>query len=125
MRKLVHLVKKSPKPGKHFLLAFDAHRNEEGEMKKEETEFYTPNEYILEITGKNPDIFLPTCSIHPYRSDSLEELEKANKRGIKLIKWLPNAMNIDPSNPRCDPFYAKLKQYGMVIVCHWYSISHP
>ena len=35
-----------------------------------------------------------------------------------MVKWLPNAHGIDPSNPICDPFYEKMKERGMFLLCH-------
>ena len=35
-----------------------------------------------------------------------------------MVKWLPNAMGIDPSSPACDPFYAKMKELGLVLLSH-------
>ena len=35
------------------------------------------------------------ASIHPYRNDAVEEIEKWANRGIRLIKLLPNSMGID------------------------------
>jgi predicted TIM-barrel fold metal-dependent hydrolase len=35
-----------------------------------------------------------------------------------MLKWLPNAMGIDPSDPKCEPFYRKLKELGVVLLTH-------
>jgi predicted TIM-barrel fold metal-dependent hydrolase len=57
-------------------------------------------------------------SIHPYRADALAELQKWAALGVKIVKWLPNAMGIDPSSPQCDPFYQKLKELGLILLSH-------
>jgi len=35
-----------------------------------------------------------------------------------VVKWLPNAMGIDPSDARCDPFYEKLKELDLILLSH-------
>ncbi len=103
---------------KHVLLAFDAHYNEEGQIDMAKTGMYTPNEYIWKLAQQHPDNFIPSCSIHPYRLDALAQLEKAHANGARLIKWLPNAMGIDPSSDKCQAYYDKCHELGMVILSH-------
>jgi len=98
-------------------LAFDKHYNEQGEYVEDRTEFYTPNEYIWSLFEEFPN-FSPTVSVHPYRKDALEELEHWAAMGVRQIKWLPNAMGMDPASPLCDPFYAKVKELDMYLLCH-------
>ena len=43
-------------------------------------------------------------------ADALEALEHAASLGCIAVKWLPNAMNIDPSSARCDAFYEAMKR---------------
>ena len=57
-------------------------------------------------------------SVHPYRKDALLELRKWAEKGVRLVKWLPNAMGIDPSDEMIDPFYRLMKQHGMVLLSH-------
>src|SRR5712692_8124478 len=90
--------------GKYRLLAFD--------------KFYTANEHVFNLAAEFPDLFLPTMSVHPYRADALEELARWAGRGVKVVKWLPNAMGIDPSDPRCDPFYRSMRELGVVLLSH-------
>lgn len=104
--------------GKHFLLAFDYHYNEAGEIVKEKTGMYTPNDFVWSVCAQYPDLFIPSCSVHPYRKDALEELERCVKNGARLIKWLPNAMGIDPLSEKCDAYYKKVKELDMVILSH-------
>jgi len=104
--------------GKYRLLAFDKNYNPDGTVNLDKTEFYTSNEYVFKITSEFPDLFVPTMSVHPYRLDALEELEKWALRGVKLIKWLPNAMGINPADPKCDPFYQKMKELELVLLSH-------
>ena len=63
-------------------------------------------------------MFLPTISVHPYRSDALEELERGAARGATMVKWLPNSMGIDPSDPLCDAYYDKMRELGLILLSH-------
>jgi hypothetical protein len=35
-----------------------------------------------------------------------------------MVKWLPNAMGIDPSDDKCEPFYERMKEHGMILLTH-------
>jgi predicted TIM-barrel fold metal-dependent hydrolase len=40
---------------------------------------YLPNRYVVELAQTHPDIFLPVISVHPYRPDAMQELDKWGK----------------------------------------------
>ena len=48
----------------------------------------------------------------------MEVLNDAIKRGARALKWLPPAMGIDPSSPRCDAFYATLARHNIPLLSH-------
>ena len=104
--------------GKHRLLAFDKHYRSDGSVNLEKTEFYVPNEYAFELAERYPDLFVPNISVNPYRPDAISELEKWAGRGARIVKWLPNAMGIDPSDPKCDSFYQKMKELDLILLSH-------
>ncbi|EQC51443.1 amidohydrolase family protein [Bacteriovorax sp. DB6_IX] len=116
--RIVRLHKYMPMKFKTHILAFDRHYNADGTINHEHTEFYIPNEYIWKISQKYPEYFVPVMSVHPYRKDALIELEKWAKRGVKYIKWLPNAMGMDPAAKRVIPFYKMMKKYNMILLSH-------
>ena len=118
VQRLAELVDGIPHHGKHRLLAFDKHYRPDGSVNLEKTEFYTPNEYVFKLAEQRPDKFLANISVNPYRPDALGELEKWAARGARVVKWLPNAMGIDPSDARCDPFYAKMKELDLILLSH-------
>jgi predicted TIM-barrel fold metal-dependent hydrolase len=118
VERLVRLVRHGKGAGKFHILAFDHHYELDGTIDEVHTEFYVPNDYAYSVAQKAPDIFVPVISVHPYRKDAVEELEKWAAKGVRLIKWLPNAMGIDPSHPRCDPFYAAMRRLDMVLLTH-------
>ncbi len=109
-RQLVH--------GRAMILAFDQTYSEAGVAQPELTEFYTPNEYVLKLAAQNPDCFVPCASVHPYRHDAVEALEAAVEGGAIAVKWLPNAMRIDPSSARCDAFYEAMARLHVPLLTH-------
>lgn len=118
VQRLADLVENIPHHGKHRLLAFDKHYRPDGTVNLKKTEFYTPNEYVFRLADQHPDKFVPNMSVNPYRPDAIVELEKWASRGARVVKWLPNAMGIDPSDPRCDSFYAKMKELDLILLSH-------
>lgn len=116
--RLAALVQSIKDHGKHRLLAFDKNYRKDGSVNLEKTEFYVPNEYVFELAGRYPELFVPNISVNPYRPDALEELEKWARRGVRIVKWLPNAMGIDPSDEKCDPFYQKMKELDLILLSH-------
>jgi len=116
--RLSSLVKHIEGHGKHRLLAFDKNYRPDGSVNLEKTEFYVPNEYVFQIASQHPDLFLPNISVNPYRLDASTELERWAKRGARIVKWLPNAMGINPADPRCDPFYQKMRELNLILLSH-------
>jgi len=104
--------------GKHRILGFDKNYSRDGSVNLDKTEFYVPNEYVFKIAEQHPDLFLPNISVNPYRPDAISELERWANRGARVVKWLPNAMGIDPSDPHCDEFYRKMKDLDLVLLSH-------
>lgn len=118
IERLARLVGHIHGHGKHRLLAFDKNYSRNGSVNLEKTEFYVPNEYVFEVAQQHPDLFVPNISVNPYRPDAIPELEKWAQRGARIVKWLPNAMGIDPSDPNCDPFYQKMKELDLILLSH-------
>ena len=118
VQRLASLIKHIAHHGKHRLLAFDKNYRPDGSVNLEKTEFYVPNEYVFSLAEQNPDLFIPNISVHPYRPDALQELEKWAQLGARIVKWLPNAMGIDPADPHCDPFYEKMRELNLILLSH-------
>jgi predicted TIM-barrel fold metal-dependent hydrolase len=116
--RLADLVRSIKDHGKHRLLAFDKNYRKDGSVNLDKTEFYVPNEYVFELAERYPELFVPNISVNPNRTDALAELEKWARRGARVVKWLPNAMGIDPSDPKCDPFYQKMKELDLILLSH-------
>jgi len=118
VERLVRLITNIDGHGKHRLLAFDKNYGRDGAANLGKTEFYVPNEYVFALAKQHPDCFEPVISVNPYRSDALTELERGARRGARMVKWLPNAMGIDPADELCDPFYQKMKELGLILLSH-------
>ena len=116
--RLVDLVRHTPGKGRYLLLPFDQHYELDGTVDLESTEMYTPNEYAWRIAAEHPEHFDAAVSIHPYRPGAVAELERWARKGARIVKWLPNAMGMDPSHDRCVPFYEVMRRYGMVLLTH-------
>ncbi|WP_313951274.1 amidohydrolase family protein [Accumulibacter sp.] len=107
------------RPGARLLLfAFDRFHDSDGRADPQRSSFYTPNAYARAVAARHPQYFAWAASIHPYRADCVEELAAAVASGAQAVKWLPPAMGIDPSSPRCDRFYAALASYGLPLISH-------
>lgn len=116
--RLTHLVKSIPNHGTYALVAFDKHYKKDGTVDWDLTEFYTPNEYVYTLSQKFPDLYMPIISVHPYRQDAITELEKWAEKGVKIVKWLPNAMGMNPADSTIIPFYKTMIKHNMVLLSH-------
>jgi len=100
------------------LLAFDYSYNEQGQPLPDKSAFYVPNRYAAQVHKQSPDTFEWLASIHPYRKDCVEALEKALLNGARGVKWLPPAMGMNPASPLCDRFYKAMASWDIPLLCH-------
>jgi mannonate dehydratase len=106
-------------PGfKLLLFAFEAHVTEAGEVDWAQTPFCVPDRYAAAVARRDSRYFDWAASIHPYRHDAVERLERAVRDGALAVKWLPASMGIDPASPRCDRFYQALVRLDLPLVSH-------
>jgi predicted TIM-barrel fold metal-dependent hydrolase len=103
---------------KLLLYAFDRAHHENGEPDPEHSAFYVPDAYARDTARKYPQYFEWVASIHPYRKDSVEKLQKAKSERARAVKWLPSSMGIDPASPRCDAFYRELERLKLPLISH-------
>lgn len=99
------------------ILAMDGVVDTLGQLDRQRTEFYVPNEFVLAACRRHTNL-LYGASINPYRSDALERLDQAARDGAVLIKWLPSIQHIDPADPRIDPFYQRLVELDLPLLTH-------
>ena len=118
LARLFDVVRAQSGRGRHVLLAFDYRYRPDGTRDAEHSEFYVPNDRVIALARQHPDMFVAAGSVHPYRRDALAELDRLAAAGVRVIKWLPNAQAMDPADPRCDAFYARMVAHGMVLLTH-------
>lgn len=116
--RLVDLARHLKLGGRLFLYAMDRFHDAGGVADPERTEVFVPNERVTALALAYPDLFVPVISVHPYRADALAELEKWAGQGARFVKWIPNAMGIDPADARLDPFYRVMAQRRLVLLSH-------
>ncbi len=117
VERLLRLHRLANPEGKLVLLAFDRRYDESGAPDDARTPFYVPNSWVLEVAARHEEL-VPCASIHPYRVDALDALDEAFDAGARAVKWLPSAMGILPSSPRCEPFYERLARLGLPLITH-------
>lgn len=100
------------------VLAQDYTHTERGERDTAHTPFYTPNDYVARLAREHPERFLFGASIHPYRPDALDELDRVAAMGALVVKWIPNVQVIDLTDPRCRAFYRRMAQHKIALLPH-------
>lgn len=116
--RIQNLMKYMPEGFKVMLFALDRTYAPDGSARRNETALYVPNSYARDVARSMPDRAEWVCSVHPYREDALEALAQAKQQGAKAVKWLPPAMGINPSSPRCDAFYDALIRHNLPLITH-------
>ena len=99
------------------VLAFDGVHDDDGRLDESRTHLYVTNDYVIELAGRHDNMLLG-ASVHPYRRDAVAEIERCVDAGAVLMKWLPPTQGMDPSDPRCIPFYEALAHYRLPLLCH-------
>lgn len=102
---------------KVVVLALDGVFNESGKPCPEQTVLQVDNEFVCAAVAQHPE-FIFGASVHPYRKDAIQELERLIRKGACLIKWIPSAQRIEPDNSRCMAFYEVLAHYGIPLLSH-------
>jgi predicted TIM-barrel fold metal-dependent hydrolase len=107
------------RPGAKLLLfAFERAHGEDGGALPERSGFHVPDAYARDTARAHPEVFEWAASVHPYRADCVQALERARREGARAVKWLPAAMGMDPGSPRCDRFYAAMARLGLPLITH-------
>ncbi len=120
--KIINAVNGAEKVDRCVLLAMDKVYDENGyprekEGKREFTHLFVPNDYIIRLAENNKKILIG-ASVHPYRDDWKEELDKCIKRGAVLCKWIPSTQQIDLTNKKCFPVYEYLAEHNLPLLVH-------
>jgi uncharacterized protein len=118
LARLEALVADFPAGARWCLFAFDHAHRDDGSVDADATAFHVPDAYARSVATANAERFAWVASIHPYAPDALPRLDRAIGGGALAIKWLPSAMNIDPRDARCRPFYDRLARARLPLVVH-------
>jgi predicted TIM-barrel fold metal-dependent hydrolase len=114
---LVAQAEAAPSVDRIVLLALDGVVGPDGRVDEDRSHLRIPNDYVFAAAKACPK-FLPACSVNPLRADAVAELDRCAAAGAVLCKWIPAAMGFDPADPRCAPFYARMKALGMPLLSH-------
>ncbi len=98
-------------------LALDSVYDDAGKMDSRRTHFCVANDYVFRLARANTR-FLPGASVNPKRRDAMVELERCLELGAVLLKWLPNCQGFDPMNPTFIPFYRRMAEARLPLLCH-------
>jgi predicted TIM-barrel fold metal-dependent hydrolase len=99
------------------VLAFDAVHTRDGVFDTASTHLYVTNDYVIELTRRHRKILFG-ASVHPYRKDAVDEIERCVKAGAVLLKWLPIVQNFNPADENCIPFYEALAHHKLPLLAH-------
>ena len=116
-RKLAETIAQTEKLDAAVVLAFDAVHGDDGHRDVYKTHLYVTNDYVIELCQRNKQMLFG-ASVHPYRKDAVQEIERCVKAGAVLLKWLPNTQCFNPSDPRCIPVYDALAHHKLVLLSH-------
>ncbi len=116
-RRLVQMVEESSLDAV-VLLGQDLPRHADGTPLPEKGAFFVPNSHLLAVCARHPEILLPAVSIHPGRPDALAELERCLAAGARVLKLLPNCLNVDYSEARHAPFWKMMAAHRMILLSH-------
>ncbi|MDH3702624.1 MAG: amidohydrolase [Alphaproteobacteria bacterium] len=120
LARLVALIKAMPKRGKFHLLAIDWHYDAQHRRSAEKTTFFVANECVVELANdpRYRGLFVPVISVHPYRADAVQILERWAKKGVRYVKWLPNAQGMDAGDPAIDDYYKTMIRNNLILLTH-------
>ena len=119
VERLFSLTHDFPAGARWLLFAFDNAHADDGAAQPDSTTFHVPDRYARGVVSAHAERFGFVASIHPYAVDAIERLNAAIAEGALAIKWLPSAMNIDPRDPRCRPFYDRLAASRLPLIIHF------
>lgn len=118
VERLCQLAAAFPPGARWLLFAFERAHDARGQALASSTTFHVPNAYAAAVAAAHPARFGWVASVHPYRPDAIEALQRCLDGGALAVKWLPSSMGIDPLDRRCRPFYALLAARRVPLIVH-------
>lgn len=119
---LLNAIAASEKVDYAVLLAIDGvYKNDK--LILQESHLVIPNDYIIDIARRSARTLFG-ASVHPYREakEMIAETFRCIREGAVLFGWIPSIQRIDPEDSRCIPFYIRLAQERVPLLCH---TGHP
>lgn len=117
VERMAQMVRESGAFDRVVALAMDGYWRD-GAIDRDRSPLVVPNDWSRDAARRHPDAFLYGASVSPLRPDALDELDRVASDGAVLIKWLPNIMGFSPGETRFRPFYKKLADLGLPLLCH-------
>jgi predicted TIM-barrel fold metal-dependent hydrolase len=102
---------------KAVVFALDGVVDAHSSLDESRTELYVPNEFISRACRQYANLLFG-ASINPRRRDALDRLDEAVGSGAVLLKWLPSIQGFDPADPSLVPFYRRLAELKLPLLCH-------
>ena len=98
------------------VLGFDAvYAPETGQIDIARSQLMVPEKWVFRVCRETSGL-LPGPSINPYRTGAIADLERAIENKAVLLKWLPAAQAIDPSDTRLGTFYQVMARAGLPLL---------
>jgi predicted TIM-barrel fold metal-dependent hydrolase len=88
-----------------------------GQLDRRRTAIHIPNEYTYRVCREHPGL-VPAAAISPARADWQRELELAAENRAACVKLNPCVGGTDPADRRWLPFYRRMRELGLVLMCH-------
>jgi len=114
---IARLVRESRYLRKATILALDGVYDNTGKLDKLKTQIYIPNDFVAKSVAGFPELLFG-ASINPKRKDWLLELDRADKNGAVLVKWIPSIQLFDPGDQSLIPFYQELVRRQIPLLTH-------
>ncbi len=118
---IVAAIEGAPGVDRAVILALDAVYGADGTRHAEASHLVVGNDYVRAVAHAHPKVLFG-ASVHPDRGPDAgrEELVRClfGEPPAALVKWIPNAQLIDPSDARHDWFYEELATAGVPLLCH-------
>ncbi len=99
---------------------YDVDGNCMGPDNGDKTTLFVGNDFVDTLCTQNRNL-LPGISVHPFRNDAVEELDRYHKNAV-LCKWMASAQLIDFENPKgkvkLDIFFDKLVHLKLPLLYH-------
>lgn len=118
VKRIQNLVSESKFVSQAVTLCLDKVYSDNGVAQDELTQMYVPNSWGEKIVRASQGKLLFGASVHPYRKDAVQELERLKHQSVTLIKWLPSVLGVDPVHKNCHAFYAALRDLKIPLLSH-------